>query len=110
MLKTCSQLTLPLALAVVGVLPAGAQSLTGSVGSANISGGENAVEVRTGFSDNGDVGARIHYEHAFSDSYQLRVIGSFTQPGSADWDFAGLTFENWFQWAEEADDGNGAPT
>ncbi len=107
MLKTCSDITLILGLAVLGVLPAHAQSLTGNVGSANISAGERSVEVRAGFGDNGDAGARIHYEHAFSGSYQLRVIGSFSQPDSADWDFTGLTFENRFQWAEEADDSSG---
>lgn len=107
MLKTFSEVALLLGLAVFGVLPANAQSLTGNVGSANISAGESAVEVRTGFSDNGDASARIHYEHAFSNSYQLRVIGSFSQPDSADWDFSRLTFENWFQWAEEADDTSG---
>lgn len=107
MIRTYSNLSLLIGLAVLGALPANAQSLTGNVGSANISAGESAVEVRTGFSDNGDAGARIHYEHAFSDSYQLRVIGSFSQPNSADWDFTGLTFENWFQWAKEADDASG---
>ena len=90
-----------------GALPANAQSLTGNVGSAGVSAGESAVEVRSGINDTGDVAARVHYEHAFSDWYQLRVIGSFSQPDGEDWSFRALTFENWFQWAEEADDNSG---
>lgn len=107
MLKLRSHFPLFIGIAILCTLPANAQSLTGNVGSANISAGESAVEVRTGLGDNGDAGARLHYDHAFSDNYQLRVIGSFSRPDSADWDFSGLTFENWFQWAEEAPDASG---
>lgn len=107
MLRVSSQATLFLGLAALGAMPAHAQSLTGNVGSANITAGESAAEVRVGIRNDGDIGARVQYEHAFSDIYQLRVIGTFAQPDSADWEFRGLTFENWFQWAEEADDASG---
>lgn len=88
-------------------VPAHAQSLTGNVGSAGISAGERAVETRFGLNDDGRADARIHYDHAFSGWYQLRVIGSFSQPDGGDWEASGLTFENWLQWREEADDGSG---
>lgn len=94
-------------LAALGALPAHAQSLTGNVGSADVSSGESAVEVRLGFGDSGDAAARVHYEHALTDWYQLRVIGSFSQVEGEDWDFHALTFENWLQWAEEAGDNSG---
>lgn len=96
-----------LGLLALGALPANAQSLTASVGSADVSAGESAVEVRTGLNDNGDAAARVHYEHAFLDWYKFRVIGSFSQPDGEDWNFRALTFENWLQWAEEADDKTG---
>lgn len=35
------------------------------------------------------------------------MIGSFRQPDAEDLEFDALTFENWFQWREEADDGSG---
>lgn len=108
MIRTLSQYTPALlGLAALASLPAHAQSLTGSVGSANISVGESAIEVRAGLGDNGHAAARFSYEHAFSDWYQLRVIGSFSQSDGQDWDFGALTLENWFQWAEEAQDGTG---
>lgn len=88
-------------------LPAYSQSLTGNVGSAAITAGESAAELRLGVNDDGDAAARAHYEYAFTDAYQLRVIGSFSQPDDQDWDFRALTFENWFQWVEESKDGAG---
>ena len=96
-----------LGFAALGALPAHAQSLTGNVGSANITAGDSSVEARIGIADNGDAAARVHYQHAFSDGYQFRVIGSFSQPDGQDWDFSALTLENWFQWAEENKDGTG---
>lgn len=103
-------LTVSFSLAVASIwvaLPAYGQSLTGNVGSAAITAGESAAEIRLGVNDDGDAAARAHYEYAFTDAYQLRVIGTFSQPDDQDWDFRGLTFENWFQWAKESKDGAG---
>jgi hypothetical protein len=86
---------------------AGAQSLTGNVGSANITAGDRAAEVRLGTDDTGLVQGRLHMEHAFSGWYQLRAIAAFRKPDDADWDYSGLTLENWFQWAEEGKDERG---
>jgi hypothetical protein len=107
MLGTCRIAGAGLALGVIFAAPAHAQSLTGSVGSANITAGETGVEVRAGVNDAGDAAFRVQYEYAFTDWYQLRTIGLFEQPDGEDWEFAALTFENWFQWSEEADDGAG---
>jgi hypothetical protein len=93
--------------ALLSASPAAAQSLTGNVGSAGITKGERAVEVRAGFNEAGDAASRLHFDHAFSDWYQLRVIAGFAQPDGEDWDYRGLTFENWFQWREEQRDGAG---
>jgi hypothetical protein len=98
---------LALGLACATTSVAHAQSLTGNTGSASITAGERGVEWRVGFNANGDAAARIHYDHAFSDWYQLRVIGAFRQPDGGAWDYGGLTLENWFQWRKEADDGTG---
>ena len=84
--------------------PTYAQSLTGNVGSAGVTDGEQAFEARIGFNDDGDAAGRVHYDYSFNDWYQLRIIGSFSQPDGEDWDYTGITFENWFQWREEADD------
>lgn len=86
---------------------AGAQSLTGNVGSANITAGDRAAEIRLGTDDTGLVQGRLHMEHAFSGWYQLRAIAAFRKPDDADWDYSGLTLENWFQWAEEGKDDRG---
>ena len=91
----------------LSVPAAHAQSLTGNVGSAGVTEGERGVETRFGFDDEGNAGARVHYDHAFTGWYQLRVIGAFSQPDGGDWDYSSLTFENWFQWSEEASDGSG---
>lgn len=96
--------------ASLGVLTApgaAAQSLTGNVGSAAITDGERSIEARFGANDDGELGGRVHYDQAFTDWYQLRVIGAFQQPDGGDWDFRGVTFENWLQWREEARDGAG---
>jgi len=87
--------------------PANAQSLTGNVGSAGVTDGERSVEFRTGFDDEGNAAGRLHYDYALTDWYQFRVIGAFRKPDKQDWDFTGLTFENWFQWSEEAGDQSG---
>lgn len=79
-----------------------AQSLTGNVGSAGVSDGEQSLETRFGINDNGDAGARVHYDYAATDWYQLRLISSFSRPNAEDWDFSAFTVENWFQWSEEA--------
>lgn len=84
-----------------------AQSLTGNVGSAGVSAGERAAEVRVGMDDAGNAAARVQYEQAFSGWYQLRAIAAFRQPEDGSWDYSGLTIENWFQWAEESRDGAG---
>ena len=86
---------------------AAAQSLTGNVGSAGVSAGGRAAEVRAGVDDAGNVAARVHYEQAFSDWYQLRAIADFRQPEDGSWDYSGLTVENCFQWAQESRDGAG---
>jgi hypothetical protein len=105
MLKACSQAALALmGMAAPAAPPAHTQSLTGNVGSASVSAGESAVEFRTGVNDTGDAAARVHYENDFSGWYQLRVIGSFSQPDGEDWNFRALTVDSWHQWAEEADD------
>lgn len=87
--------------------PAMAQSLTGNVGSAGISEGEQAVEARIGFDDEGTAGARVHYDHAFTGWYNLRLVGAFSRPDEGDWDVSAVTVENWFQWSEEARDNSG---
>ncbi len=84
-----------------------AQSLTGNVGSAGVTDGERAVEFRAGLDDENNVASRIHYDHSFSDWYQLRLIGRFSRPEDENWDFTSFTVENWFQWSEEASDGQG---
>lgn len=84
-----------------------AQSLTGNVGSAGISDGEQSVETRFGINDAGDAAARIHYDFAATGWYQLRLISSFSRPDNEDWDFSAFTVENWFQWSEEARSGEG---
>ncbi|QYJ01381.1 hypothetical protein KUV46_03055 [Thalassovita mediterranea] len=86
---------------------ANAQSLTGNVGSAGISDGEQSVETRFGVNDAGDAAARIHYDYAATGWYQLRLISSFSRPEDEDWDFSAFTVENWFQWSEEARSGEG---
>ncbi len=89
------------------LLPAHAQSLTGNVGSAGVSKGEQSVEARFGADEDGNAGSRIHYDNAFTEWYQLRLIGAFSQPDDGDWDVSSLTVENWFQWSEEASDNSG---
>ncbi|RIJ31341.1 hypothetical protein [Henriciella algicola] len=84
-----------------------AQSLTGNVGSAGISDGEQSIETRFGINDDGDAGARVHYDYAATGWYQLRLISSFSRPDDEDWDFSAFTVENWFQWSEEARSGEG---
>lgn len=96
-----------LALAAAFSPAALAQSLTGNVGSADVSAGERAYEFRIGISEEGDIGSRAHFDVAFNDWYQLRTIAAFAQPDAEDWEFRGLTFENWFQWREEGEDGSG---
>lgn len=97
-----------LLLSVVGCAGvASAQSLTGNVGSANITSGERSAEARVGTDDDGNIQSRVHFEHGFSDWYQLRVIAAFSKPDDQDWDYSGITFENWFQWSTEAKNGEG---
>lgn len=86
---------------------ASAQSLTGNVGSAGVTDGERGVEARIGFDDDGNLGSRVHYDHSFTGWYQLRLIGSFSQPDGGDFEFRSFTIENWLQWSEEADDNSG---
>ena len=84
-----------------------AQSLTGNVGSAGISDGERGVEARLGLDGDGNASSRIHYDHSFTDWYQLRLIGSFSRPDGGDWDTSSFTVENWLQWSEENSDKSG---
>ena len=84
-----------------------AQSLTGNAGSANITAGERAAELRAGIDNDGNTQSRVHVEQAFTGWYQLRAIAAFRQPDGDDWDYSGLTLENWFQWAEEGDEDAG---
>lgn len=84
-----------------------AQSLTGNVGSAGISNGEQAIESRIGMDDDGNAASRVHYDNAFTDWYQLRLIASFSKPEDGDWGFSSATIENWFQWSEEGKDNSG---
>lgn len=99
-----------LALLTTGVLVAPlaqAQSLTGNVGSAGVTRGESSVEARIGINDEGEAGARFHFDHGFTDWYLLRVIAGFEKPEDGDWTYDSLTFENWLQWREEAEDDTG---
>ena len=97
-----------LVLAVAGFASAAsAQSLSGNVGSANITAGDRAAEARLGIGDEGAAQSRFHFEQAFSDWYQLRVIAAFRKPDDQDWDYSGVTFENWFQWSAESKSGDG---
>ena len=88
-------------------LDASAQSLTGNVGSAGVTDGERALEARLGVDGDGNAGSRAHFDYAFTDWYQLRLITSFSQPDDEDWDFSSFTVENWLQWSEEANDNSG---
>ncbi|KCZ93049.1 hypothetical protein HHI_10189 [Hyphomonas hirschiana VP5] len=83
------------------------QSLTGNVGSAGISQGDRSAEWRAGMEDEGNLASRIHFDQAITGWYQVRVTGSFRKPDGQDWDYTGLTIENWFQWSEEAGDTSG---
>ncbi len=83
------------------------QSLTGNVGSAGISSGEQSIEIRAGIDAEGNLASRVHYNQAFSAWYQLSVIAAFERPEGGDFDFSGLTLENWLQWSEEAKDQSG---
>lgn len=94
-------------LAIVAPSAAGAQSLTGNVGSADITKGERAIESRFGVNDEGDAAARVQFEDAFTDWYQVRIIGSFDRPDGGQWNINSATIENWFQWREEKKDGSG---
>ncbi|MEM7492903.1 MAG: hypothetical protein AAF296_05935 [Pseudomonadota bacterium] len=87
--------------------PTYAQSLTGNVGSAGVTNGERGVEARIGFDDDGNLGSRVHYDQSFTGWYQLRLIGSFSQPDGGNFDFRSFTIENWLQWSEEASDNSG---
>ncbi|MEM8617854.1 MAG: hypothetical protein AAGF20_13085 [Pseudomonadota bacterium] len=84
--------------------PAIAQSLTGNVGSAGVTDGEQGIELRYGMDNDNNAGARVHYDYAFTDWYQLRVIASLSKSDGGDWDPSALTLENWFQWREEQGD------
>ena len=88
-------------------LPSYAQSLTGNVGSAGVTDGERGIESRIGFDEDGNAGARVHYDHAFTDWYQLRLFAAFSQPDGEDWDYNSFTIENWLQWSTEASDNAG---
>ncbi|MGB3625528.1 MAG: hypothetical protein WA989_06865 [Henriciella sp.] len=88
-------------------LPATAQSLTGNVGSAGVTKGEQSIEGRLGLDEAGNAASRLHVDNAFTGWYQLRLISAFSKPDGEDWDFSSLTLENWFQWREEADDNSG---
>ncbi len=83
------------------------QSLTGNVGSAGISPGEQSIEARAGIDAQGNLASRVHYDQAFSAWYKFRVIAAFERPEDGDFDFSGLTVENWLQWSEEAKDQSG---
>ncbi len=98
-----------LLLAVVSAFTgvAQAQSLTGNAGSAKITAGDRAAELRSGVNDEGNAQGRVHIEQAFTGWYQLRAIASFRQPEGRSWDYSGFTLENWFQWAEEGGEGEG---
>ncbi len=86
---------------------ANAQSLTGNVGSANITAGERSAEARFGMDDEGGAQSRAHYEQSLTGWYKLRLIASFRKPDGGDWDYSGLTAENWLQWASESKTGQG---
>ncbi len=90
-----------------GTFAANAQSLTGNVGSAGVTKGEQSIETRFGINDDGDAAGRVHYDNAFADWYQIRLTGSYSRNDGDKIDFSGLTVENWFQWSEEADDKSG---
>lgn len=94
-------------LAIMAPSAASAQSLTGNVGSADITKGERAIESRFGLNDEGDAAARFQFEQAFTDWYQIRVIGAFARPDGGQWDINSVTIENWLQWRAEMPDGSG---
>ncbi|MEM1105213.1 MAG: hypothetical protein AAGH87_02400 [Pseudomonadota bacterium] len=94
-------------LVVWGAATAAGQSLTGNVGSAGITQGDQSAELRLGIDSDGNAGGRVHYDYAFAEWYKLRLIGAFSQPDGEDWSFSALTVENWLQWSEEAGDGTG---
>lgn len=86
---------------------ANAQSLTGNVGSANITEGDRSVEARIGTDEAGTIQSRVHVEQSFAGWYKLRLIAGFSKPEEGDWDYSGVTAENWFQWASESKTGEG---
>ncbi len=84
-----------------------AQSLTGNVGSANISAGERSVEARIGIDEDSVAQSRVHYEQSLAGWYKLRLIAGFRKPDGGDWDYSSITAENWVQWASESKTGEG---
>ena len=59
--------------------PAAAQSLTGNVGSAGVTKGEQSIETRLGLGEGGVAGSRIHVDNAssaFTDWYQTGSNGA----------------------------------
>ncbi len=84
-----------------------AQSLTGSVSSANITRGEGEVEARYGVNDEGAAGSRLHVQYGFSDWYRARVIFVATDRVGQGWRYGSTAFENHFQWAQEGTDNGG---
>lgn len=83
------------------------QSLTGNVGSAGIRSGDRSIEWRTGIDDTDNLATRIHYDQALSGWYQFRVIAAFQKPVGGEFNYTGITLENWIQWSEESSDGSG---
>lgn len=93
--------------AVIVGAAASAQSLTGSVSSANITRGEGEVEARYGVNDEGAAASRLHVQYAFFDWYRARVIFAATDRVGQGWRYGSTAFENHFQWAQEGPDNSG---
>lgn len=96
-----------LAVCVATGSAATAQSLTGSVSSANITRGEGKIEARYGVNDEGSAASRLHAQYAFTDWCRLRVIVAATDRVGEGWRHGSTALESHFQWAEEAVDQSG---
>lgn len=107
MQKTSSASQNPAVVALAAVMTffaEGAQANSGSaVGGPNVDGGKTAIEWRIAMTeDDKDAGhdqrirTRVHIDHAFTDTYALRVIGNFDRRKGDNLEYSGLGIQNRF--------------
>lgn len=95
--------------AAIGLLAMPAQATnTSSVFSPDVKAGEKALEYRFSFvpDDRGDAFAhRLHYQHAFSESFRLRLIALTADPGIGGWEYRYSRLEAQWQFLEDEEAG-----